>query len=226
MNKNKILNELEVVLNPHVGGGELKAAAEAVYNHFQGIFVNQLVEQFHIRFKQAMYKETTPELLELRLRLILEELTELAIAGGSQTIQLFHKMLVMRAETLAKVDESVYLDINEVEVLDSLVDLQYVLSGTIVALGYQDVFAGAFEAVHKNNMDKTYQNYEYAEERVKGLSLENEYLEFETIVDEDEVQKVTLKINGKVIKPANHPKVDLNKFVGIRQRLIENDLQG
>ena len=41
-----------------------------------------------------------------------------------------------------------------VEVLDALVDMQYVLNGTILSHGLQDVFDEAYNRVHENNMTK------------------------------------------------------------------------
>ena len=63
----------------------------------------------------------------LRLQLIQEELSELALALSQKRI---------------------------VNVLDALVDLQYVISGTVLAFGLQDKFDAAFEEVHLSNMSK------------------------------------------------------------------------
>ena len=38
--------------------------------------------------------------------------------------------------------------------LKELCDLQYVLSGTVVALGWDKIFDPAFNRVHENNMSK------------------------------------------------------------------------
>lgn len=43
---------------------------------------------------------------------------------------------------------------NGLEVLDALVDLQYVLSGTVVAFGFHGLFDEAFKEVHASNMSK------------------------------------------------------------------------
>lgn len=43
---------------------------------------------------------------------------------------------------------------NHLEILDSLVDQAYILFGTVVAHGLQDVFEAAFEEVHRSNMAK------------------------------------------------------------------------
>jgi predicted HAD superfamily Cof-like phosphohydrolase len=63
----------------------------------------------------------------LRLQLIQEELSELALALSQKRI---------------------------VNVLDALADLQYVISGTVLAFGLQNKFDAAFQEVHLSNMSK------------------------------------------------------------------------
>lgn len=67
------------------------------------------------------------ERVALRIRLLAEELDELRDAAYGK---------------------------NLVEVLDALVDLQYVLSGTVLEFGLQGVFEAAFADVHDSNMSK------------------------------------------------------------------------
>ena len=50
--------------------------------------------------------------------------------------------------------EDACIEGNLVEVLDSLVDQAYILYGTILRHGLQDVFEKAFDMVHENNMSK------------------------------------------------------------------------
>lgn len=87
------------------------------------------VEEFHTKFLVNL--ENVPcipkERTDLRVSLIQEELNELKDAIA---------------------------DNNMVEVLDALVDLQYVLSGTILEFGLQHVFEDAFREVHSSNMTK------------------------------------------------------------------------
>lgn len=87
------------------------------------------VEEFHRKFLVNI--ENAPciplERTELRVSLIQEELNELKDA----------------------IKEN-----NLTEVLDALVDLQYVLSGTIIEFGLQHIFEDAFREVHSSNMTK------------------------------------------------------------------------
>jgi predicted HAD superfamily Cof-like phosphohydrolase len=65
--------------------------------------------------------------MPLRLHLLQEELAELAEAMANGDL---------------------------VATLDALVDLQYVLSGTVLSLGFASVFEQAFKEVHRSNMSK------------------------------------------------------------------------
>ena len=73
---------------------------------------------------------------------------------------------------------------NKVEILDALVDIAYVLFGTINAHGMQKEFVEGFRIVHENNMTK---------------------------VQED--GKVLKDASGKVLKPEGYKKVDLRNLL-------------
>jgi predicted HAD superfamily Cof-like phosphohydrolase len=90
----------------------------------------EAVKTFHRTFGHPIGDNMeTPdsELTSLRYNLLQEEVAELATA-------LIHK--------------------NGLEVLDALVDIQYILSGTVVAFGLQEMFDECFEEVHSSNMSK------------------------------------------------------------------------
>lgn len=67
------------------------------------------------------------DLIELRIKLLKEEVEEYAEAA--------------RAGDL-------------VEVLDALADIGYILAGTIINHGMQDIYDDAFDEVHRSNMAK------------------------------------------------------------------------
>ena len=67
------------------------------------------------------------ELIELRIKLLSEEVQEYAEAARTGDI---------------------------VEVLDALADIGYILAGTIINHGMQDIYDGAFDEVHRSNMAK------------------------------------------------------------------------
>ena len=89
-----------------------------------------MVVEFHEKFKQGF--NTTPRLItkdesDLRYRLGKEELDEYQEA----------------------VDDG-----NIIEVADSLADQLYILLGTVIKHGLQDMIIPAFDLVHQNNMAK------------------------------------------------------------------------
>lgn len=83
---------------------------------------------------------------------------------------------------------------NKVEILDALVDQMYILCGTIVSHGMQNVFNEAFRRVHENNMSKL----------VNGKPLINE-------VGAEHYDPS--KPIGKVLKPKGYIPVDLSDLV-------------
>lgn len=94
------------------------------------ISYTHVVHCFQLKFGQGYsgpIREMPASVASLRKKLLLEELTELvtSIDAGDQE-----------------------------EILDALVDMQYVLSGTINECGMRDVFDEAFMRVHHANMQK------------------------------------------------------------------------
>lgn len=57
------------------------------------------------------------------------------------------------AEELEELRKAAYQK-DVVEVLDALCDLQYVLTGTVLEFGMQNIFEAAFNEVHDSNMSK------------------------------------------------------------------------
>jgi predicted HAD superfamily Cof-like phosphohydrolase len=88
------------------------------------------VKEFHLKFLQDM--NTTPELLSLeesRLRFKLMD---------EENVEYLH----------AAKDEDI------IEILDACADQLYILCGTILKHGLQDMIIPAFDLVHANNMAK------------------------------------------------------------------------
>lgn len=71
-----------------------------------------------------------------------------------------------------------------VEVLDALLDIEYVLMGTVLEFGLQDLFFEGFEEVHRSNMSKVWPD---------GVPHYSE--------------------NGKVIKPDTYSPANLKQFL-------------
>ncbi len=96
-----------------------------------GLNYMKIVHYFQAKFGQAYegpVRELPASVASLRKKLLLEELTELVTAIDAGDFE---------------------------EILDALVDAQYVLAGTINQCGMRDVFDEAFMRVHRANMQKT-----------------------------------------------------------------------
>jgi predicted HAD superfamily Cof-like phosphohydrolase len=90
------------------------------------------VLEFHEKANQTIkqYPEVTDfEVNQLRLRLLIEELEELDEALGKE---------------------------NETKVFDALLDLQYVLDGAFISLGFWRYKNAGFAEVHRSNMTKDF----------------------------------------------------------------------
>lgn len=90
-------------------------------------------------------------------------------------------------EELQELSEAYYQK-DGVEVLDALVDIQYVLLGMVCRFGMGKEFLDAFEMVHDNNMTK--------------------------VKDEDGNIIVKFREDGKILKPEGYKKVDLESYFG------------
>ena len=99
---------------------------------------------------------SSDDLIELRIKLLTEEVQEYAEAARSGDL---------------------------VEVLDALADIAYILAGTIINHGMQEVYDEAFNEVHRSNMAKL----------VNG--------------------KVIRREDGKVMKPEGWQPPQLAKFI-------------
>lgn len=73
---------------------------------------------------------------------------------------------------------------NKVEILDALIDMSYILFGTIASHGMTEEFIKGFDLVHENNMTKVQSN---------GKVLKNP--------------------EGKILKPEGYKPVDLSSLI-------------
>lgn len=91
-----------------------------------------MVWEFHNKFSHSIKDNpdlSDTDLAKFRLSLIKEEVSELEEALNNN---------------------------DKVKVLDGLTDIQYVLDGTYIALGFKDLKQKAFEEVHNSNMSKDF----------------------------------------------------------------------
>lgn len=122
------------------------------------------VKEFHEIFGHPVHDVPTidnQKINELRVKLLREELDELSDALNSN---------------------------DKVEVLDALSDLQYVLDGAYLALGFHNYKEAAFNEVHQSNLSKL-----------------------------DESGKPILREDGKILKGKNFVEPDFNKILNSLQ---------
>lgn len=106
----------------------------------------QKVQEFHEAFKLDVNSQPRASLLELRKILIMEEAREVSEVLDEMSMSLFREKPITPEQSQ--------------KLLKELCDLQYVLSGTVVALRNLSTenFDAAFNLVHKSNMSKLDKN--------------------------------------------------------------------
>lgn len=149
------------------------------------------------------YKEMPKEVAELRLNLIFEELHELAVAMGQD--EYFHQLCKQTIEKPVSKESP-----NAVEVLDAYCDLDYVISGSILTHGLQNVYNLAFTEVHENNMSKFCKSEEEAEKTAEDYDNKGVKCFIRQV---GEYWVVKRSADGKVLKPNSYKAVNLNKFI-------------
>jgi predicted HAD superfamily Cof-like phosphohydrolase len=173
------------------------------------------VAQFHQTFDHPIgFNHEVDEALkirQLRIKLLFEELAELAEAGDCR--ETFRKLC---EEKSGHPDWPRDGDnVNKTEELDALCDIQYVLNGKILTSGLHHIFDKAFNVVHLNNMRKAHRSEAHCRETIAALGKR-----FEDFIITERVAKdgqytvngnvyILMNDGGKVIKPHDHMKVDL-----------------
>lgn len=147
------------------------------------------VEEFHNTFLVPSETEPTipsKERADLRVSLITEELKELQDAINNNDL---------------------------VEVLDALCDLQYVLSGTILEFGMQNIFEQSFNEVHRSNMTKSCSSENEAKETCEHYRKEYGYItKFDKVQNSDNFI-VFRENDNKVLKSINYSPANLEQFI-------------
>ncbi len=124
------------------------------------------------------------EICDLRINLLQEELNELAEAIQNKDI---------------------------VEVADALADLQYVLSGAVLAFGLQDRFAALFAEVQRSNMSKACATLEEAQATAEWYSVEKNMAS--SIVEKDGKYIVLREGDKKILKSLSYSPAQLAPLV-------------
>jgi len=119
----------------------------------------EMVAEFHETFGHPIADKVGEETLsvrQLRIKLLFEELKELAEASDCKLT--FAKLRVEGFNDPRKVMETAQLEdgnnVDHVEELDALCDIQVVLDGKKLTSGHHKHFDEAFKEVHRSNMSK------------------------------------------------------------------------
>lgn len=100
------------------------------------------VKEFQKLFNQPVYESyiiPSEDRIKLRLKLCLEELSELAEASASLID--FKKLLELKLEDVNnKIKNKQFIIPNINEILDALIDMRYVNDGTIHEFGLSNIF--------------------------------------------------------------------------------------
>jgi predicted HAD superfamily Cof-like phosphohydrolase len=175
------------------------------------------VEEFHNTFNHPVeeeIKEDNFELRKLRLSLIFEEMVELAHAMGvtEHLENLCSKHTKGNHNWLYNGDEPGVIEThyNKIETLDALCDLQYVLSGGILSLGYKNIFDESFDRVHQSNMSKMCEE-DQIEDTIEYHKSKGETQKMNPI--EKNGKFIIVREDGKVMKNKYYQPVDLSQFI-------------
>jgi predicted HAD superfamily Cof-like phosphohydrolase len=219
-------------------------------------YINK-VQEFHETFNHPINDTLDIDLntRQLRVKLIFEELEELAIALDVKNT--FKQLCEQSISDLTKVDidsderiksyreetqnhitnrdyenaaltrskEEAYTtylndvgildggNVDKVETIDALADIQYVLSGGILALGYSSNFDNAFGDVHNSNMTKACKSMDEVNDTIdmyleRGMERTN--IDFKEVDDMFIVYRVE---DNKVLKNSHYTPANMKQFV-------------
>lgn len=143
------------------------------------------------------------EIRKLRIKLLFEELSELSVASDVEID--FAVLCQNYIDNFT--DEKTQDDENKVEMLDALVDIQYVLLGAVLDFGMDKIFDEGFNLIHQNNMRKGHLNYEEAIITADKYNLTKDNIKL--IYG----KYVVFNLDGKLVKPYNHERVNLENLI-------------
>ena len=174
------------------------------------------VEEFHKTFNAPVSKSQgfpSKERELLRLSLILEELCELAESGGELIALEFSNMLNKASNKIQQriIDEQISTEPNIVGALDALGDIDYVLNGTVLEFGLQEVFDIACKEIHRSNMTKACSTIDEAERTIDYRKTEhNEACYY---LENNGKYIVYRKGDHKIMKSIDYESANLKQFI-------------
>ena len=174
------------------------------------------VKEFHETFNHPTeneIKEDNLELRRLRLSLIFEEMVELAHSMGCT--KHLEKLCTEHSDGkhtwMFNGSSSSDTGYNKKETLDALCDIQYVLSGAVLSLGYTNVFDQAFDKVHESNMSKMCENMDQVRDTIEYHKEKGESQHMNPV--EKNGKYIVVREDGKIMKNKYYKPVDLKDMV-------------
>ena len=183
----------------------------------------KMVKEFHDLFEHPVGRVIGEEPLhirQLRIKLLFEELMELAVASDvRQTAALLCFKHLQKEDMRVQIKgEEINIDLSNVPVdgykvdvveeADALADLQYVLDGKKLTSGLYIHMEEVFKIVHQNNMTKAHRSETHANETIERKPEEGPFTKAERsglwfIYNKD----------GKLTKPWDHKKVSIKPII-------------
>lgn len=160
----------------------------------------------------------TDDIIALRLRLIGEELVEMLYVLDDEQAIKFSDFIHSQ---ISKARDKIYLNEGApmqshikdqlIHILDTIIDLEYVVLGTYIAFGMQKVAQRGFDIVHDANMNKFISTVTNGHPTINIPAL---YSKSEGVIAEDPTREYYVKkLNGKVQKPDNWKEPDLSLLI-------------
>lgn len=146
---------------------------------------------------------------KLRLKLIFEELTELAEAYGlEKTFQNIVKKLIYEKELSIEECKDTK-EFNKTEALDALCDLSVVVNGGYCVSGFTDIAEEAYEETMRSNMSKFCYSLD---EALATVANKEDWTYKQVVVDDKIIYAILRKEDGKIMKSPAFYKPDYSKF--------------
>lgn len=205
-----------------ISGDQIIELVDSITEIYKKENTSEKVKEFMIAFEQTVNEKLcfpSKDVIDLRLKLELEETIELAEACGSSTLTNFGLLLKEEAEKIRDFTEKERENLapNLVKVADALLDKEYIHKGTVHSFGMGNIFDRGFDLVHESNMSKMCSS-------ISEVEMTISYYEKEGIIVVPKVSGNNFLIlreqDNKVLKSINYKPVNLNELVYIQKNFV------
>ena len=174
------------------------------------------VKEFHELFEHPIglcpNHEEPLKIRQLRIKLLFEELSELAEASDVKiTFMDLCEGYANKAYSEMKGEPEKWFDgdnVDKVEELDAITDIQYVLDGKKLTSGLHTVTSEAFDLIHENNMEKAHMSELHCNQTITINKMIGA-----NVVEKSEGVFLLYNSDWKLTKPHDHKKVDLSHLI-------------